>query len=58
MITIKLDESTATHLAQFCKRAIIERVEPFAADEAEACEMMKALDALREALHSRGFAPR
>jgi hypothetical protein len=58
LITLQLDETTATQLAQLCKRAIIERVEPFAADEAEAYEMTQALDALRDALQSQGFAPR
>jgi hypothetical protein len=58
MITVQLDEATAAQLAQFCKRALIERVEPFSADEAEARKMMKALGVLRGALKDRGFAPR
>jgi hypothetical protein len=58
MITVKLDEATATQLAQFCKRTMIERVEPFASDEAEAVKMMKALDSLGEALQDQGFDPR
>ena len=58
MITLKLDKVTAAQLAQFCKRAMIERVEPFAAGEDEASEMMKALDALGDALRSQGFYPR
>jgi hypothetical protein len=58
MITVKLDEATATQLAQFCKRAMIERVEPFASDEGEAYEMMKAIEELGEALKDRGFEPR
>jgi hypothetical protein len=57
-ITVKLDEHTAMRLAQLCKRAIVERIEPFAANEAEACEMMKAIDALHNALYDQGFDPR
>jgi hypothetical protein len=58
MITINLDNATAAKLAQFCKRAMLERVEAFAADEAEAYKMMKALDGLKKALADQGFAPR
>jgi hypothetical protein len=58
MIAVKLDEATVKQLARFCKRAMIERVEPFAADEAEAIKMLKALDALGAALADQGFAPR
>jgi hypothetical protein len=58
MITINLDNTTAAQLAEFCKRAMPERVEAFAADEAEAYNMMKALDGLKEALADQGFDPR
>jgi hypothetical protein len=57
-ITLKLEESTAARLAVFCKRAIIERVGPFAADESEAHKMMEALDELRLALETHGLSPR
>jgi hypothetical protein len=58
MIAINLDKATAAQLSQFCKRAMIERVGPFAADRVEASKMMKALDVLRAALEDQGFAPR
>jgi hypothetical protein len=58
MITIKLDEVTAMQLAQFCKRAINERVKSFSANETETNEMMKALNTLREELLKEGFNPR
>jgi hypothetical protein len=55
MITVQIDESTATQLAMFCKRATIERVGPFSADEGEAYEMMKALEDLRLILQEQGY---
>jgi hypothetical protein len=58
MITVKIDGAAAARLAVFCKRATPGRVEPFAAGEAEAREMMRALDALRGALRDQGFDPR
>jgi hypothetical protein len=58
MITVSLGETTAALLALFCKRAIIEWVGPFAAGEAEAHEMMEALDDLRHVLKEQGFSPR
>jgi hypothetical protein len=45
-------------LALLCKRSIVERVMPFAEDEAEARKMMRALNKLRYELADRGFAPR
>jgi hypothetical protein len=57
-ITARLEESAARRLAVFCKRATIERVEPFAGDEGEAAKMLEALADLREALEAEGFAPR
>jgi hypothetical protein len=58
VITLQLDETTAAQLAQFCKRANCERVEPFAANAIELGAMLRALNALREALKSQGFDPR
>jgi hypothetical protein len=43
MITVQLEEKTAGRFAVFCKRALIERVRPFAANESKACRMMTAL---------------
>jgi hypothetical protein len=58
MITLKLDEATAARLSLFCKRALIERVEPFSGSEAEARKMFAALDDLGTALEGQGFSPR
>jgi hypothetical protein len=57
-VLLKLDKDTAARLSVFCKRAIIERVKPFAGDETEANKMLKALDNLRDALEEQGFSPR
>jgi hypothetical protein len=57
-ITLEVDETTAGMLALFCKRAIIERVEPFADGEAEAHRMTVALENLRRVLEKQGFSPR
>jgi hypothetical protein len=57
-MTVSLDERAASALAQLCKRTIVERVKPFAANEAEACEMTEALERLGAALSDQGFAPR
>jgi hypothetical protein len=58
MIVLRVEEATAKRLAQLCKRATPERVEPFAADAAEARAMLQALGDLRDALKEQGFAPR
>jgi hypothetical protein len=58
MITVQLEEGAAGRLATLCKRTIIERVMPFAADKAEAIRMMTALNVLGAALEERGFSPR
>jgi hypothetical protein len=57
-VLLKLNEATAKRLSVFCKRAFIERVEPFAGSEDEAVKMMEALDDLRAALEEQGFSPR
>ena len=57
-ITARLEEATAKSLATLCKRAILERVEPFAADGAEARGMLRALEELGAALAEQGFSPR
>jgi hypothetical protein len=58
MITVAMDEKTAKTLALLCKRAMPERVRPFAADTTEACAMLLALEELGAALEKQGFAPR
>jgi hypothetical protein len=57
-VSLNLDEETAMLLSIFCKRAIVERVEPFASDHGEANEMLVALDNLQDALEEQGFSPR
>jgi hypothetical protein len=58
MIVLRVEERTAKQLAQLCKRAMPERMEPFAADAAEAGAMLLALEDLGRALEEQGFAPR
>jgi len=56
--TIKLDEDDAAILALMCKRACLERVEPFAAGETEARKMSAVLFRLQMQLIDQGFNPR
>jgi hypothetical protein len=58
MIVLRVEEQTAKRLALLCKRAMPERVKPFAADAAEAGAMQLALEDLGRALEEQGFAPR
>jgi hypothetical protein len=58
MVAVQLTGTTAARLALFCKRAIMERVEPFAADLREAGKMLLALNELGAALEEEGYAPR
>jgi hypothetical protein len=58
MIVLRVEEKTAKQLALLCKRAMPERVRPFAADTAEAGAMLLALEDLGRALEDQGFAPR
>jgi hypothetical protein len=58
MITVTVEATTAKRLALLCKRAMPERVRPFAADSVEACAMLLALGHLGAALEKQGFAPR
>ncbi|MBO9136900.1 hypothetical protein J5289_21685 [Rhizobium sp. B230/85] len=57
-IQIELDDIQALALANFCKRAFIERVQPFSQSENEAWQMVYAIDALRFALEKAGWFPR
>jgi hypothetical protein len=57
-VAMLLEERTARRLAVFCKRAIIERVMPFAADGVEAEKMLRALEELGSLLEEQGFSPR
>jgi hypothetical protein len=58
LIKLEISETAAAMLALFCKRTIVERVEAFAAHEAEAYKMMKALEDLQRVLEKQGYSPR
>jgi hypothetical protein len=58
MITVRIKETAAAQLAQFCKRAFFQRVKVFASNETETCLMTEALEELRAALEEQGFSPR
>jgi hypothetical protein len=58
IISLQLEEGAARQLAALCKRAFLERVQPFAASREEAESMLAALDELAKALSDSGFAPR
>jgi hypothetical protein len=55
---VELTDEQALALAELCKRAFIERVRPFAADDAEAWQMLEALEQVGRALAQDGYAPR
>jgi hypothetical protein len=57
-MNFEISSTTATQLATLCKRAFFERVLPFAADEAEAHKMLRALEELSKVLAEQGFSPR
>jgi len=57
-IMIRLDEHDAEILALMCKRACLERVEPFASNETEARKMSNAPFQLQQRLEEQGFVPR
>jgi hypothetical protein len=57
-IRLSLPEDEAEALAQFCKRAIFDDFRTRAATEAEAYQMIDAINRLRLALADAGFAPR
>jgi Holliday junction resolvasome RuvABC DNA-binding subunit len=57
-VTVTLEEKTAERLAAFCKRAFIERVQPFASSRIEAERMLMALEELGSALEKLGYSPR
>lgn len=58
MVEVKIDDGTAKYLSLFCKRALIDRVRPFSADESEAVKMLEALDNLKLLLEGEGVVAR
>lgn len=57
-IVVKLDDSQAEALAQFCKRSFVDRVRPFSSSKDEAWQMVDAIEQLRLALAEAGWSPR
>lgn len=57
-IPVELSEAQAAALAQFCKRMRHDIARSIAVDDAEAFEIMGAIDALRLSLAEAGFNPR
>jgi hypothetical protein len=58
IITAELSPDQAAALAQFVKRMRFDIARGIASDDAEAFEMMAAVDALRAALSDAGYNPR
>jgi hypothetical protein len=57
-IKVELSAEQAAALAQLCKRWRHDIARSISVDDAEADEMMSAIDALRAALAEKGHAPR
>lgn len=57
-ITVELSEPQAAALAQFVKRMRHDIARGIASDDAEAFDMLDALDVIRAALAEKGHAPR
>lgn len=57
-IKVELSAEQAAALAQLCKRWRHDIARSISVDDAEAFEMMAAVDALRVALSDAGYSPR
>lgn len=57
-ITVELSEPQAAALSQFVKRVRHDICRELASDDAEAFDMLDALDVIRAALSDAGYSPR